>query len=340
MLHTSRLFSGLLPFRFRAHPLLSSALRLGQQMQMLIRLLLLLLPLRNCHGRRSHMKAVGCQLVYHDTQDPYQEIGPRCLHWAPDSSAVAYTFFDEAVIHYIASGASHTVQLDCGAYPVPCFAPDACHLLCCGQSEDMRTGAVFVALQKPPTASDAQTLAHPGCARHVAWSRDWVAIFFMEQQAGVLALYTVTEGPGLQPLHQLDTSAVLEDISFSPCGSFLAMLDMGSEVTVSTSAPMLIVVPKNEAVVLHLSSLGVRRFGSRKHSDKPDINKYGTPVYQEAYHVQWPGRAMLSWQGTRLLAYGPGMMSRQRLTNRHESMLTSEQPGKHVAMPCSCLDLG
>ena len=278
--------------------------------------------------------------MYHDTGDPYQEIGPRCLQWAPDSSAIAYTFFDEAVIHYIASGASHTMQLSCGAYPVPCFAPDASQLLCCGQSEDLRTGAAFVALQKPPTASAPQTLAHPGCARHVAWGCSRVAIFFMEQQAGVLALYTVTQGPRLQPLHQLDTSAVLEDLSISPCGSFLAVLDMGSEITVSTSAPMLIVVPKNEVVVLHLPSLEVRRFGGRKHSDKPDVNKYGTPVYQEAYHIQWPGRAMLSWQGSRLLAYGPGMMSRQRLSNRQEFMLTSEQPGKHVAMPCSRLDLG
>ena len=299
--------------------------------------------------RRSNMKNVGCQLVYLNTTDPEEAQDLRCWRWAPDGSAFVYANDVEIMIHYIASGKTITVYPDVGWYPVPCFSPAPCsRLLCCGQHtdpEDRRrnlTLAAFVTTQRPPEVSESEDLSIHGTARHVAWgSRGQVAIAFMDHlESGVLGLYTVADGPSLQPLHTLTTGAAVEDVMFSPDGSFLALLDMGSKVSYHASAPMLMVVPRNEVVVVHLPSLQERRFGSRKHSDNPDENKYGTPEHQGTYHIQWPGRAMLSWQGTTLLVYGPGKMSRQRLPNRHESMLTTENTsGKHVAMPSSRLDL-
>ena len=73
--------------------------------------------------------------------------------------------------------------------------------------------------------------------RHVAWGyRGHAAITSIGERTGKLALYRVTDGPTLQPLHELDTGRMLEDLSFSPCGAFVSALDQGSRFSVAPTS--------------------------------------------------------------------------------------------------------
>ena len=91
-----------------------------------------------------------------------------------------------------------------------------------------------------------------------------------------------------------------------------------------------------------MPSLHARRFSSRKHSDVHDLTEYQIPKHGEVFHIGWPAKAQLYWakQGTSLLVYGPGMLSSKPLPGRYASILPEPQPGVHVAMLSSRLDLG
>ena len=103
-----------------------------------------------------------------------------------------------------------------------------------------------------------------------------------------------------------------------------------------------LVYPNNEVLVVHVALLHARRFGSRKHSDMHDLVEYQIPTHGEVFHIGWPGKAQLSWakQDTSLQVYGPGTLSTKPLPGRYGSMLPEPQPGVHVAMLSSRLDLG
>ena len=289
--------------------------------------------------RRAQLKVVGCQLVYLDTKDR----SPRCLQWAPNGTVVAYGT-KKVIIHRISSGASTAVQPQCGDKPMVCCAPDSSHLLVTGTvGADGTVKAAFVSTEKPHTASAPETLTWKGMVRQVAWgSQNHAAISSIGEQHGKVAVYTVTPGPELQPLHELSTGRFLEDLSFSPSGTYISVLDQGSRFSVAPVTQNYLVTPNNEVVVLHVPSRQARRFGKRQYSPLPDMNEYQNPKHGEVFHIGWPGKALLFWarQGTSLLVFGPGLLSSKQLPGRYESMMSNDKPGgQHAAMPSHRLDL-
>ena len=292
--------------------------------------------------RRAHLKSVGCQLVYLDIKGH----SPRCLQWVPNSTLVAFGTDNlaDVIMYRISSGASTAVQPRCGDKPMVCCAPDSSHLLVAGTvGADGTVKAAFISTEKPHTASVPETLTWKGMVRQVAWgSQNHAAISSIGEQHGKVAVYTVTSGPELQPLHELNTGRFLEDLSFSPSGTYISVLDQGNSFSTAALTQNYLVTPNSEVVVLHLPSLQARCFGKRQHSTHHEMNEYQNPKYGEVFHIGWPGKALLSWarQGTSLLVFGPGYKSSKQLPGRFKSMMSNDKPGgQHVAMPSDRLDL-
>ena len=117
--------------------------------------------------RRSRLKAVGCQLVYHDAKGGCE----AQLQCSPDGTKLAYRTADQAVaIHYISTGTTAVVEPTCGTWLHLIFAPSSAHLLCIGKSDEQgRQQAAFLTVSQPPSAQAACSI--PGSLlMGMAWS--------------------------------------------------------------------------------------------------------------------------------------------------------------------------
>ena len=297
--------------------------------------------------RRSKSAAVGCQVVYHDADGACE----AQLQWSPDSTMICYRIDPRRVaVHYISTGITTLVHPGCGKMLQLCWsaASPSSHLLCCGKAEGRQqksAQAAFITAACPASAEAAFEV--PGeSVLGVAWAiSEHVAIAgdTNSMQAGILSLFRVINGPALQPLYTMTTGDFVEDLAFSADGAFLSFLDQGRNWSMPGIRLGLFLKPESEVVVVHTPSLQVGRFGSHKegrelcHSDT-----YMTilPLGVD-FHEKWPGRAMLWWQGTSLLSYGPGLGMSQRMPGPHQAMAMRDAgmfPG--VNMPCERLDLG
>ena len=301
---------------------------------------------RQCH-RRSRLKAVGCELVYLDTEGG----GQAGVLWSPDEKLVCYTAADTAaadkrslIILHVGRGTAISAKPACGEAQVACFSPSGSHLLVAGNEQEGADRAVFIA------ASDAaRVLVEVKCMtdiQHLAWASRHVAIASGDMEAGMLVLYAETKGPGLQLLHVLDMGAYTEDLAFSPCGHFLAMLDQGSFWVVEPAFLIRSVKPESEVVVMHLPTLQTRRFGSRGVTpEQMRASVYHPPRLHWAHchpmELELPARAKLWWQGSQLLSYGPGTGTNAGGSGPHTPIVLPQiAVAALTEMPCSYLDLG
>ena len=303
--------------------------------------------------RRSRLKHLGCELVYHGAKS---RLSSPVL-WSPDGAYVCYEAnADPAVhtmaIHAIAKGTTVSVDHQCGPGLVFCFAPESTHLLCCAKAAKLRESskAAFISVQLA-TASPLVDIEDVLYRTSIAWGcNDQVAIP-SAWGPGIVALYTVTHGPdgpnGLQLVHSLTTAGLVEDVQHSPCGSFLAFLDMGPEFGIDVAAvSMNVGQPENEIVIVHLPTLHTRRFGSRKElhahgtSLEPRPYIYLSPIIGGVNLYKFPGRGRLQWDKQRgLLAYGPGA-GPSRAAGPHANVpMATIVIFPEVKMPCSRLQL-
>ena len=156
---------------------------------------------------------------------------------------------------------------------------------------------------------------------------------------GTIAVFTVIAGPALQPLHTLTTGGVVEDLSFSPDGTFVSFLDQGMKWCWPPLSHGVLLEPESEVVVLHVPSQQSRRFGSRKEAYRSD--RYVTVAPTGASDsTKWPGRACLWWQGSSLMSYGPGGLSDIVPSSDGAIMMRDVGPLANFRMPCERLDLG
>ena len=297
--------------------------------------------------RRSRLKAVGCELVYHAVKG---ELESRVL-WSPSGAYACYgAIADDAAtitIYNIGKGTSAAVRHSVGS-PAVCFAPDSSHLLCCGVRGHK---AQFVDVQLA-TASPMVDIDTSGpWLNCVAWGSNGQVAISSNWGEGKLAMYTVIEGPSLQPLQTLTTSGLVDDPQYSPCGKYLSFLDQGPEMGIDPLSILMggaitVAAARNEVVILHLPSMQPRSFGSRRGLDqhgpaaqlRPD--HYMIP-FKGAELVRWPARARLFWasQGLSLLSYGPGAGPAQ-VSGPHAALpLEALSVFPDTEMPCSRLDL-
>ena len=294
--------------------------------------------------RRSRLKAVGCQLVYHDAKGSCE----AQLQCSPDGTKLAYRTADQAIaIHYISTGATAVVEPHCGKWLCLTFAPSSFHMLCIGQSDEGKQQAAILPLREAPCAQ-AACIVPGSMLMGIAWSaKDCVAIACStgsEQVGprGTLTLFTVVTGPALQLLHTLDTGGFVEDLSFSPDGTMLCFLDQGNDWFMPPPVFRFYLKPESEVVVLHLPSQQARKFGSRKEGREAcgsDRYMSSVPLGMSDI-IKWPGRARLWWQGSSLMSYGPGLGTSHVVPGPHAAvMMRATDLSPSAYMPCERLDL-
>ena len=302
--------------------------------------------------RRSRLKSVGCQLVYLDTQGG----GQADLLWSPDGTLVCYTAADETtmVIMHVGRGTDVSVAPACGKDHMACFSPCSSRIFCAGNPEELVAeravrSAVFIAVRDAKRVPvEIETYKE---IQQVAWGIAHVAVASGYFSAGILALYAATDEPSLQLLREFKTGAYSEDLSFSPCGSFLSILDQGNFWLLNPLYPVLQIRPESQVVVVHVPTLQVRSFGTRNKPLEPEGPQMPGSVYAQGLRgrhqtqpydeLRVPARARLWWQGSQLLSYGPGTGVICGQPGPHKPLLVPIDtilPG--CEMPCSRLELG
>ena len=138
----------------------------------------------------------------------------------------------------------------------------------------------------------------------------------------------------------------MEDLSFSPDGTFLSFLDQGNDCFMPASSPShnYELKSESEVVLLHLPSQQARRFGSRKEVREPcNSDRYLTSVPTGILDsTRMPGRARLWWHGFDLMSHGPGVGFSDFLPASYsygEAKMRDHGFYPNVIMPCERLDL-
>ena len=291
---------------------------------------------------------MNCQLVYLDTQGG----GQAGLLWSPDETLVCYTAADHTslIILQIGRGTSLSIDPSCGQDQATCFSPCSSQLSCAGSLELDKQVVGRAVLRGVIIAVRDATLVpvEIECLRevqHVAWGLARVAVASGSLEAGILVLYAASAEPSLHLLHVFDTGAYTKDLSFSPCGTFLSVLDQGSFFGIDPCGFLPLIKPESEVVIVHLPTMQARRFGSRSQTGE-QLQAGMLPRLLIGRHMvasetcKFPARARLWWQGSQLLSYGPGNDKLCSPPGPHKLFdLPHSIQESFRAMPCSQLDL-
>ena len=195
------------------------------------------------------------------------------------------------------------------------------------------------------TASPLLDLDSKGLTNSIAWGLKGLVAIASAWEDGMLSLYTVIGGTGLQPMHTL-TAGLAEEVAFSPDGQYLAYLDQGSDFQMSMNFMLMamLVNPESEVVIVHLPTQQARRFGSRKGplgpGFEPRHNRYNISVGDSHLEVRFSGQGRLSWDMDGLLSYGPGAGSAPGAPGPHAPIIMGQTGWTpQVKMPCARLQL-